>query len=301
MRRFECARLSDSGRRVRPPAGVGGLRWFFGRERGWRADELERERSDHGSRGWELAAGRSRDGQGRRRSVGRRGPDPRAAGASGEWCFYCVGGAALGSNPIDVVASAAGSAPASQTITVTRLGPRPRKTKRVRVRGGPPLAGPTNCGAGLAVGAHTSCAFAENVRAVFEQSGSGLLEVYSPTTGRTYRMYCTSGQPTCVPAAMAPRSISQIAESWRPTPRAAVGTVSSSARIRPAASPRTSGLSSIGADQDGSSSIALRQAGRTTCSARAARRMHAQAATTPRCTSHSRTELDGDSTPQPRA
>jgi hypothetical protein len=100
-----------------------------------------------------------------------------------------------GSNTIDVVASAAGSAPAAATITVTRPGPSPRKTNPVRVSGVPPLAAAANCGGGLTAGARTSCPFAENVRAAYAQSGSGVLDVYSPTTGRTYRMYCTSGSP----------------------------------------------------------------------------------------------------------
>ena len=97
-----------------------------------------------------------------------------------------------GSNTIDVVASADGAAPASETITVirnVRRGP-----ARIRT-GGVPLARETNCGGGLAAGARTSCPFAENVRESYEQSGAGVLEVYSPTTGQTYRMYCTSGSP----------------------------------------------------------------------------------------------------------
>ena len=100
-----------------------------------------------------------------------------------------------GANTIDVVASAAGSAPATTTITVNRAGPRQHKAKPIRVKGRPPLSGASNCGAGLTAGAHTSCPFAENVRAAFEASGSGILDVYSPTTGKTYRMYCTSGSP----------------------------------------------------------------------------------------------------------
>lgn len=99
-----------------------------------------------------------------------------------------------GANTIDVVASAPGSAPATTTITVTRQGPRSRGVRPVRVRRAPPLPSPTNCGNGLTAGARTSCPFAENVRAAYEQSGSGILEVYSPTTGQTYRMYCTSGE-----------------------------------------------------------------------------------------------------------
>jgi hypothetical protein len=100
-----------------------------------------------------------------------------------------------GANTIDVVASAAGSTPATTTITVNRPGPQQRKPKRIRTKGAPPLAGTSNCGGSLTAGAHTSCPFAENVRAAFEASGSGILDVYSPTTGKTYRMYCTSGSP----------------------------------------------------------------------------------------------------------
>ena len=100
-----------------------------------------------------------------------------------------------GANTIDVVASAAGSAPATTTITVNRAGPRRHKAKAIRVKGRPPLSSASNCGGGLTAGAHTSCPFAENVRAAFEASGSGILDVYSPTTGKTYRMYCTSGSP----------------------------------------------------------------------------------------------------------
>lgn len=100
-----------------------------------------------------------------------------------------------GANTIDVVASAAGSAPATATITINRLGPRQRKAKRIRAKGAPPLSSATNCGGGLTAGAHTSCPFAENVRTAFEASGSGVLDVHSPTTGQTYRMYCTSGSP----------------------------------------------------------------------------------------------------------
>ena len=100
-----------------------------------------------------------------------------------------------GANTIDVVASAAGSAPATTTITVNRPSPRKHRAKPIRAKGRPPLSGISNCGGGLTAGANTSCPFAENVRAAFEESGSGILNVYSPTTGKTYRMYCTSGSP----------------------------------------------------------------------------------------------------------
>ena len=100
-----------------------------------------------------------------------------------------------GSNTIDVVASAPGAAPASKTITVARAESGPVKRTRIQARGAPPLASTTSCGGGLTAGTRTSCPFAENVRATYEQSGAGHLEVYSPTTGQTYRMYCTSGSP----------------------------------------------------------------------------------------------------------
>jgi hypothetical protein len=99
-----------------------------------------------------------------------------------------------GSNTIDVVASAAGSAPATTSITVTRLTKSPHKP-RTRGTDTPPLAAPRICASGLTAGANTSCPFAENVRAAYNVSGSGILDVYSPTTGQTYRMYCTSGSP----------------------------------------------------------------------------------------------------------
>jgi hypothetical protein len=100
-----------------------------------------------------------------------------------------------GSNTIDVVASATGAAPASETITVTRRAPQPASSPRAGTAtvGEIPFAGTTSCGDGLIAGARTSCRFAENVRASYQQSGAGVLEVHSPTTGQDYRMYCTGG------------------------------------------------------------------------------------------------------------
>ena len=104
-----------------------------------------------------------------------------------------VGSVALhaGSNAIDVVGSAAGSTPATTTITVTRKSGQHKR----KIVNNPPISKKTDCGSGLTVGPNTSCPFAENVRAAYESSGSGILDVYSPTTGQTYRMYCTSGSP----------------------------------------------------------------------------------------------------------
>jgi hypothetical protein len=105
-----------------------------------------------------------------------------------------------GDNSIDVVASAPGSAPATTSITITRRAGTAthRRRRAVRTQQGsaaptPPLAGPSNCGGGLTAGAHTSCPFAERVRAAYNQTGSGVLDVTSPVTGQTYRMYCTAG------------------------------------------------------------------------------------------------------------
>lgn len=113
-----------------------------------------------------------------------------------------------GANTIDVVASAPGATPATTTITVTRPGPRKASGDKSpsggttssggtapTTRAAPALSGPTDCGGGLTAGAHTSCPFAENVRAAYRQTGGGAIDVYSPTTGRTYRMYCTSSAP----------------------------------------------------------------------------------------------------------
>jgi hypothetical protein len=109
-----------------------------------------------------------------------------------------VGSVALhrGENTIDVVASAAGAAPATHVITVHRRAQRQRAPRAaVPASDAPPLAEARSCEVGLTAGANTSCAFAENVRAAFQQSGSGVLDVYSPTIGRIYRMYCTAGPP----------------------------------------------------------------------------------------------------------
>ena len=107
-----------------------------------------------------------------------------------------------GANTIDVVASAAGAAPATTTITVKRPGQRPRlapdKSPQVKARRAPPLSRTTNCGDGLTAGAWTWCPFAENVRTEYEQSGSGMLNVYSPTTGQTYRMLLHERHRACV-------------------------------------------------------------------------------------------------------
>jgi Glucodextranase, domain B len=60
---------------------------------------------------------------------------------------------------------------------------------------GSSYSGQTNCGGGLAVGANTTCAFAENVRSAYDSSGPGTVMAYSPVTNRTYAMTCSAGSP----------------------------------------------------------------------------------------------------------
>jgi hypothetical protein len=59
-------------------------------------------------------------------------------------------------------------------------------------------SGSGNCGGSLSANSVTTCGFAANVQqAYFEEigSGSGTVYAYSPTTGQTYSMYCSSGSP----------------------------------------------------------------------------------------------------------
>jgi hypothetical protein len=58
-----------------------------------------------------------------------------------------------------------------------------------------PSSSSTDCGSGVTAGANTSCAFARNVRDQYFQVGGGsvTIDVYSPTTGRYYSMYCREG------------------------------------------------------------------------------------------------------------
>lgn len=58
--------------------------------------------------------------------------------------------------------------------------------------------GSTSCGGELSVGTATTCPFAENVRAAYEEeigSGSGVVYAYSPVTEKLYEMDCTAGTP----------------------------------------------------------------------------------------------------------
>jgi hypothetical protein len=58
--------------------------------------------------------------------------------------------------------------------------------------------GSASCGGSLSVGPNTTCGFAANVEADYYSeigSGSGTVYSYSPTTGRSYSMYCSAGAP----------------------------------------------------------------------------------------------------------
>ena len=56
------------------------------------------------------------------------------------------------------------------------------------------LSGATNCGAGLHAGPHTSCPFAQNVRAAYNAAPgtTASVRVFSPVTGQTYTMSCAA-------------------------------------------------------------------------------------------------------------
>jgi hypothetical protein len=61
-----------------------------------------------------------------------------------------------------------------------------------------PTPSGTDCGNSLTAGPETSCPFAENVRAVYENEigvGSGNIHAYSPANETIYPMYCTAGSP----------------------------------------------------------------------------------------------------------
>jgi hypothetical protein len=103
-----------------------------------------------------------------------------------------------GQNTIDVVASAKGVTPAATKIVVTRTSSTgtkksTRKDSGTRRETGPVFAGARNCGSGVTAGSNTSCPFAQNVVEAYTATGSGVLDVRSPVTGQTYRMYCTGG------------------------------------------------------------------------------------------------------------
>jgi hypothetical protein len=63
------------------------------------------------------------------------------------------------------------------------------------ITGSAPSGATGSCGGDVSVGPNTSCAFALNVAATYYRTGSSVIDVYSPTTGKTYTMTCSSGSP----------------------------------------------------------------------------------------------------------
>ena len=112
-----------------------------------------------------------------------------------------------GRTTIDVIGSAPGATPAATSIAITRPTPHVKHhaTRTVVVHTirsvvhvpSSPVASSSggNCGDGLSVGVNTTCPFAENVRAAYDESGPGTVNVYSPVTGNTYAMTCSPGTP----------------------------------------------------------------------------------------------------------
>jgi hypothetical protein len=102
-----------------------------------------------------------------------------------------------GRTRIDVIASARDATPASVAVTVTRPAPHRVASKpasapvNVTVVS-PGSGGTTACGNGLSVGPNTTCAFAQNVRAAYDDHGPGTVIAYSPVTLKTYTMSCSA-------------------------------------------------------------------------------------------------------------
>ncbi len=111
-----------------------------------------------------------------------------------------------GKNTIDVVAGGAGVTPATVTISVTRK-TKSKKTTTTTTNNnngtntgggnntGGTRTGSYSCGDGISVGPNTTCQFARNVAATYNDSPASVIEVYSPVTDRMYTMSCTSGSP----------------------------------------------------------------------------------------------------------
>jgi hypothetical protein len=103
-----------------------------------------------------------------------------------------------------------GAAKAHQQAKITQI-QRELKALRHGGHGAPvPESGPApaaetvspgtsgNCGGGLSANEYTTCGFAENVESDYYAeigSGDGTVDSYSPTTNRSYSMYCTAGEP----------------------------------------------------------------------------------------------------------
>lgn len=112
-----------------------------------------------------------------------------------------------GKTTIDVIGSAAGETPGSTSVVVvqqTNGNSSGGSGSKTSTSGATPNVAheqpgqsnnQTACGNQLAVGADTTCSFAESVRQKYDQQGPGTYEVYSPVTEKTYSMTCSSGTP----------------------------------------------------------------------------------------------------------
>jgi hypothetical protein len=106
-----------------------------------------------------------------------------------------------GKTTVDVIGSAPGATPGSTSIVIARQSTAntPGTTRPVSPATTPAIpsvgsySAETNCGGELAVGPNTTCPFAENVRAAYENSGPGIVTAYSPATNRSYAMTCSNG------------------------------------------------------------------------------------------------------------
>ena len=121
-----------------------------------------------------------------------------------------------GTNQLDVIASAQGTAPVATTIAVTRGGSSSTPTSGSQQPQSTPSSSPasntppasnsspgsntpaassspegTDCGGELHAGPNTTCSFAENVRNTYNEAPGAYLQVYSPATSQTYSMDCT--------------------------------------------------------------------------------------------------------------
>ena len=111
-----------------------------------------------------------------------------------------------GRTTIDVIGSTAGEVPGSTSVVVVQdsgssgnssAGKSSESTATPSVAHEAPgqSGGQTPCGSQLTVGPDTTCSFAENVRAKYNEDGPGTYEIYSPVTEKTYPMTCGSGVP----------------------------------------------------------------------------------------------------------
>jgi hypothetical protein len=111
-----------------------------------------------------------------------------------------------GKTMIDVIGSAAGATPGSTSVSIGQQSTETPKGRSHPASGEatPAIAyeapagavsNDTPCGGGLAVGPHTTCAFAENVRSAYDANGPGTVVVYSPVTEQTYPMTCSTATP----------------------------------------------------------------------------------------------------------